>query len=169
MKLIFLDIDGVLNNATDDIIHLPEGGFYSPSLVALLNKITDSTDAKIVLSSTWRLGRTLEGVQSILKYMGITAECIGITENLNNGYTFRGNEIFKWINDNVKLLECDGRHNFKSYIILDDDSDMLYWQRNNFVQTHGLVGLTDALVAKSINILNNPPEYLNKTVEYVME
>ena len=41
------------------------------------------------------------------------------------------------------------------YCILDDDSDMLYDQRNNFVQTNACgSGLTKRLANKVIKILN---------------
>lgn len=41
------------------------------------------------------------------------------------------------------------------YCILDDDSDMLYDQRNNFVQTNAYgSGLTKRLANKVIRILN---------------
>lgn len=50
-KIIFLDIDGVLNNAKSDISDL---FVIETDLLQILKKIVDSTDASIVLSSTWR-------------------------------------------------------------------------------------------------------------------
>lgn len=55
-KIIFLDIDGVLNSA-DHLDHTKHCNGYSdisPKKVKLLKKIVDRTGAEIVLSSTWR-------------------------------------------------------------------------------------------------------------------
>lgn len=41
------------------------------------------------------------------------------------------------------------------YVILDDDSDMLDTQRNNFIHTDWEVGLTEENVNDAIKILNN--------------
>lgn len=41
------------------------------------------------------------------------------------------------------------------YVILDDDSDMLYWQRNNFILIDRFVGLTMGNVFQAKKILNN--------------
>jgi hypothetical protein len=40
-----------------------------------------------------------------------------------------------------------------SYVILDDDGDMMLWQRYNFVQTKTFKGLTTPLTNKAIEIL----------------
>ena len=65
----------------------------------------------------------------------------------------RGNEIHSWIKDN-EALTGEAYHDYKNYVILDDDSDMLYWQRNNFVHTSWKKGLTEEEAEKAITILN---------------
>lgn len=144
MKIIFLDIDGVLNNADESDHHIHKSGcyFYSPLCVERLNTVINSTEAKIVVSSTWRLGRTVEELQVLLSDMGVVGEVIDKTCRLDHVGGFRGNEIYKWIKDNQHIIGCD-YWKFKQYIILDDDSDMLLWQKDNFVQTDGYKGLTD--------------------------
>jgi hypothetical protein len=155
MKVIFLDIDGVLNNSDDSDLHEGEGtmNFYSPNCVAILNSITGWTKAKIVVSSTWRLGVTLVDLQVQLRSMGITGQVIGKTEDLRVLDGYRGNEILKWIKDNKDILSYNFYHEYKSYVILDDDTDMLLWQKDNFVHTDGNLGLTDLDAAKAIRIL----------------
>ena len=55
MKVIFLDIDGVLNSL--DCKEKIEGYlFVEDKKIALLKELIDATGAKIVLSSTWRRG-----------------------------------------------------------------------------------------------------------------
>ena len=57
MKIIFLDIDGVLNSELwnkDNEMEINEGKFIDPKKVRLLSKIINETKAKIVLHSGWR-------------------------------------------------------------------------------------------------------------------
>ena len=57
LKIIFLDVDGVLNSnitrrrTTDGFI------FVSGRHIKNLKRIIDATGAKVVLSSSWRMGR----------------------------------------------------------------------------------------------------------------
>ena len=56
MKVIFLDVDGVLNSAQDGYsIRLK-----TDSHLKLLQYIVKETGAKIVLSSSWRIGLAKE-------------------------------------------------------------------------------------------------------------
>lgn len=64
MKIIFLDIDGVLNNQVDEersVIKIDHpDDFISERCVTLLNELIENTGAKVVVSSTWRIGKTVE-------------------------------------------------------------------------------------------------------------
>ncbi len=51
MRVIFLDIDGVLNNSKHMALHR---GQIDPQNIACLNHLVEATGAKIVLSSSWR-------------------------------------------------------------------------------------------------------------------
>ena len=55
MKIIFCDVDGVLNNARTT--GRSPGGYkgVSDELIRKLKRIVEKTDARIVLSSDWRL------------------------------------------------------------------------------------------------------------------
>ena len=55
MKVIFLDVDGVLNCQKTEAKCRGFIGVDSKK-VKLLKKIVDATDAKIVLSSSWKIG-----------------------------------------------------------------------------------------------------------------
>lgn len=156
VKIIFLDIDGVLNCASEygtAVFKLPDHVghyFHVPELIERFNKIIAATDAKIVVSSTWRRGETLETMSGILKALGVHGECVGLTPVFDTNYSVRGNEILAWIKQNVSTPY----YNYQNYVIIDDDSDMLYWQKDNFVNTNGVVGLTDKDCMKAISILN---------------
>lgn len=156
MKIIFLDIDGVLNSNSILSEYIPEidGEYYpyQPHLVDNLNSILKRTGAKIVVSSTWRLGESVERLQYLLTHMGVKGEVIGKTDSYRDKFVVRGNEILKWIQDNERLLGCH-YYDFYDYVIIDDDSDMLYSQRDNFVHIQGEEGLTKEYAEQAIEIL----------------
>lgn len=167
VKLIFLDFDGVLNNQlwyvatkgqrADPITGQRILDDIDPKSVEHLNILVKNTGAKVVVSSTWRLGRTVEQLQEILVRNGFEGEVIGKTDDLRprdgGGYILRGNEILKWLEThNEKHFGCDAI----SYVIFDDDSDMLFWQKDNFIQTDPYCGLTPSDVWRATKILNKP-------------
>ena len=161
-KIVFLDIDGVLNSeewfgkrfnklVSDDIC----GPDVDPDTINRLMKFLDDTNAKIVLSSSWR---SLNIQSTILEFSTFNNEflkklipyIIGVTPRFYE-YRKRGNEI-KYLTDMLSidyntlvkrgcLLEnVEISKNYR-YVIVDDDSDMLRGQ--NFVQTDFHTGLTD--------------------------
>ena len=162
MKVIFLDIDGVLNHEAfykeryekvmdGEKLNHPYSEIDSKS-VANLNSLIEETNAKIVISSTWRHSG-IDYCKDVLEFHGFKGEIIDITPNLRGQGCLRGNEILQWIRDNHKLV--GDYYNFTEYVILDDDSDMLYWQRNNFLLIDRFVGLTMGNVFQAKKILNN--------------
>jgi len=160
-KVIFLDIDGVLNSQKwhKSEAHIKihkcmirrgnlgklsyevfNASMIDPDALKLLQELVDNTNADIVISSTWRKGGRLENIKSLFKGLGFTGNIVGATPVLSEDYCCRGNEIKKWIIDNIKY---EDRDKFK-YVILDDDSDMLFQQaQHNFIHIDGRVGLTD--------------------------
>ena len=136
MKIIFLDIDGVLNHQgmTDEdwTKYGTCGGSIDPQSVKVLNDFTDETGAKIVVSSTWRLDG-LDRVRKALEEAGVMAGIIDITPRFTHPGYVRGNEIKCWL---------DAKTYVDSYVIFDDDSDMLFSQRFNFINVDPYVGLT---------------------------
>lgn len=143
MKIIFLDIDGVLNHHAS----LAEGIHLVNSKCALLRHVCKVTDAKIVVSSTWRLGMVDINAfnQMVWRCGGPYRAIIAYTPHIATAGSMRGQEIEEW------LLHNDNIHN---YVIVDDDSDMLDYQKRYFVQTDMRTGLTTAHANKMIQILN---------------
>lgn len=158
MKIIFLDIDGVLNGYGEDydyegIEGAPDSTgctqhLLSRHLIDNFNYLVKYTGAKVVVSSTWRLGETVGSMQSIFDSVGIECEVVGLTGR--DSSSIRGVEIFKWIKDNIEDVPY---HSYNDYVIIDDDSDMLLWQKDNFVNTKGERGLTRGDMWKAITIL----------------
>lgn len=153
MRLIMLDFDGVLNsyqsalwlretlgenednwvNYLDDSEELSgyEKTLCKYACINLGHILKTYPDTKIVVSSSWRRGRTIEKLNKILKYHKVFDEdkVIDKTPCLS---TERGYEIQKWIEDN----------NFTGdFVILDDDSDMgPYLNTPHFQHVNGSVG-----------------------------
>jgi hydroxymethylpyrimidine pyrophosphatase-like HAD family hydrolase len=149
MKIIFLDIDGVLNN-----YGTRKDNDIDPKNIEVLNNIVKNTGAKIVVSSTWRRHHTIESLSKILIEAGLIGEVISFTPSLRSDGILRGNEIYEWMNKNEDVIGCR-RSDFNEYVILDDDSDMLYWQRENFICVNGEFGLTNKDAYKAEWILNS--------------
>src|SRR4051812_35357809 len=114
-KIIFLDFDGVLNSqlwykARKTSQWRPGDHDLSPDSVKLLNVLVKQTGAKVVVSSTWRLNRTVEELQTILDGVGFDGEVIGKTVDARVGKygdsVLRGNEILHWMKENQDVLGC---------------------------------------------------------------
>jgi len=151
MKIIFLDIDGVLNSdrfyrerAKSKQNHIRYLSEFDPECIELLNEIVKQTGAKIVVSSTWKaLG--VDKLKEIFRLVKFKGEIIDITPSLHYDGMVRGNEIHLWMEKNKEIIGCD-YWAYKDYVILDDDSDMLYWHRNNFILVDRFIGITPQTV-----------------------
>lgn len=150
MRIIFLDIDGVLNYeefyVTRDINDFPSYPLSEICLVALerLSKLCEDTGAKVVISSSWRHNRTLVTMQQIFSQLGFRGEIIDYTPDLGHAdYILRGNEILAWIMKNHEMVGF--YQYYKNYVIIDDDEDFLLDQKDHFFQTSPIHGLTDEL------------------------
>lgn len=166
MKLIFLDIDGVFNSDTyyvqrKDFTPWHESKEFDPKCVEQFNEIIGQTGAKIVVSSCWRRGN-LNYLQTLFQMVGICGEVIGETDKFwgeNFHPVPRGCEIEDYLYENhnypLRPWAEDGeRTDVESYVIIDDDCDMLYTQKDNFVHVDSDVGLTKKDVKETIRILN---------------
>ncbi len=123
MKIIFLDIDGVLNwRKTVERVHVGRFIGIDPAMVARFNQIIDAhPDAKIVISSTWRnsfsYSTEILDFPGLIKYLqarGLKGEVIDHTP-LYFTKRSRGHEIGEWLEDEAKKLGVT------SFVILDDD------------------------------------------------
>ena len=160
-KIIFLDIDGVLNNTAlgiksrdtwrlfNDIDTV--GGELSSINIKNLNDITDQTKADIVISSSWRILYDIHELRDILHTAGVTGNIIDFTQNLPGRGIRRGNEIQCYIEDHYPWKKGIG-YDVK-YAIFDDDSDVLYWHRDSFFWCDPACGLSQNIAYKVINHL----------------
>jgi len=135
MKVLFLDVDGVLNMEAS-------GGLktLNRNRLKLLEEIINTSGCKIVVSSSWRKDAAyLNRLHRVLNYRGISVH--GVTPILDQK---RGYEIKSWLEKHNEVTH---------YAIVDDNNDMLESQQSYFVQTDSNIGLTKDVVDKIIHIL----------------
>lgn len=126
--VIFLDFDGVLNSLRSTLAFGGCGKHqFDAVAVDLMARLAGAADARVVVSSAWRIGDTVDGLRAILReYSTTLAErVIDVTPG---GLECCGAEIAHW------RAENQSKHN-GSYVIVDDDADMLDGQLPHFVQT----------------------------------
>ena len=152
MKIIFLDIDGVLNfwgseaRATSGALGIVN------SKVKLLKHIVDETGARIVLTSSWRhhwltddggIAATGDGIYMVGKF---DRYGLHILDKIKDKYESMRREegINEWLKDKQYI---------ENYLILDDEVDF-YTDLTHCVFTHGDTGLTEYEADIAIKILN---------------
>ena len=154
MKIIFLDIDGVMNSA--EYRKRMGRKYYSEIIdrgkMPLLKKIVDETDAKIVLSTSWRKFWNEGGPQldSVGRHINEVFTEFGLlvyskTPVIENAG--RSAEIKEWL---------DGKGYVDGYVILDDK--VFGWSvplRRHFIRTNvNGDGLDQTQVQAAIDVLN---------------
>lgn len=112
MKVIFLDIDGVLVNEAYAKQHKAD-----PYCVDALNVITNVTDAKIVISSSWKHYYSEAKLTLMLKQWGVTGDIIGITPSVENRP--RAYEVGAWLAGYIEDVGVP----VESFVVIDDDLD----------------------------------------------
>ena len=147
MKVIFLDVDGVLNNnGTDRSRYNPTmvDGYrehhyvgIDPVHVAFLNDIIEKSGAKVVLSSTWRISFGKENTLHTMRLSGYKHDIIDVTpDGSTDREVFtpkhmwddvpRGNEIAAWMERYAKAHPEDP---ITHWVVLDDN-DLKHVQTN---------------------------------------
>ena len=161
MKAIFLDIDGVLNNilhivlladkilGKEQYLQLFRACKETPfdyRSCKLMQQLISETNAKVILSSTWRLGKYR--TELIQKYAGIKVD--DKTPVLN---TKRGEEIKCYLKEHPEITH---------YVIIDDDLDFLDEQKKNLCHVDRNSGFSEKNYKKCLEILNNEKfNYIN--------
>ena len=149
-KYIFLDFDGVINT--------PNGRFDKKTTTNF-RYLLERSGAKVIISSTWRL-QGMECMQQLWKEHHLPGEVTGLTPSCNlisfssvDGteqwqglHATKGLEIAEWLRLNAKEPY--------RYVILDDEEDILFNQREHLVKIEGSKGFSTADAMASLEILN---------------
>ena len=151
MKVLFLDFDGVLNSEQSKIFwqNREDQSCWEANMKTFQGSMLDyiamefcpiaisnmehllrrNEDLMIVVSSSWRAQRDVQGLKDLFKCSKLIADrIIDKTDNFSN---IRGEEIQKWL---------DAHEEVENYVIVDDDERMLDSQKENFVHTSTLHG-----------------------------
>lgn len=138
MKVIFLDVDGVLNTIETFGLFGPD--FIDDASVALVARIVKETGAKIVLSSSWRIyEKDKKMVKKALARHDLEIfDCTPIKSQVK-----RSEEIQSWLNDNQ----------VKKFAILDDNPRANV--EGSFFQIDEIIGLTVGITERVIAHLNS--------------
>jgi len=167
MRILFLDIDGVLNSTrwsmSRGLADYWPTSEVDPAAVAVLNEVISRTSAKIVVSSTWRLGHSLDQLRDILVRSGLKdrGTIIGKTPDFSrierharptpDGSFKRGHEIQAWLS-NFDHCRDDAPADVEHFAIVDDDEDMAHLD-GNLVRTTSDDGLLLRHAMKLVELL----------------
>lgn len=141
-KIIFLDINGV-------VLTIPPDGHFevelepSANAISNLNLLVQVTGAEVVVTSTWRIGRTVDELESLLKSWGYRGSVLDKTKN-GDGDEDRGYDIRNWLS----------RHEVESFVVIDDDRTDLEEFARHLVSPRPDVGLQLHDVSEAVRILS---------------
>ena len=166
-KYLFLDLDGVLNTTQYQSYLFKNqldrsdgyGEVFDPQAVAQLQRIIDATNAKIVISSSWKeMG--FGYLDEMWWYRQLPSHLHSVTPTLVSASFYisetdsnivrpvkysKGLEVLAWI-------ELYGAAN-KPYCIVDDEDLFFTSQAAHFVKTDSREGLTSEIADRIIHIL----------------
>lgn len=132
MRILFLDVDGVLNSTRT---YIASGGYpkflhqrqgFDWVAIKLLQRFCDSSGVQIVLSSDWRGSFTAKEVGTAFGLPIIDSTPVLVEE-------IRGVEIKAWL---------DAHPDVEVYAILEDEAEMLPEQESRVVRTDPQEGMT---------------------------
>lgn len=147
MKILFLDIDGVLMSG--DYLHqevaagrssIPSNMVLPEDKILMLKEIIEATGAEIVLSSTWRIHDDIfiNLQRQLYKHEMRIYHWTGPCRHT------RADEIREWLNGKSVAKFC----------ILDDCPEMAEFTTTNLVRTYWDYGLQQEHVQLAIDVLN---------------
>lgn len=183
MKVVFLDVDGVMNNFEDSRRIMDEAKDRpelwdmtddpTPKAIALLKGICEKTGAYVVLSSSWRC--CLPNLQKMIDvfldngipFAGVTSEGVRLSKVEKYGIKIPDHRRPRWrqnkLSDYDYLVEERGieivaflktHPKITSFVAIDDEADDIEpYIPDNFVKTNPFVGLTEDDAAKAVDIL----------------
>lgn len=162
--IVFLDIDGVLHSFDYEEYltshnrdwYDKDGAIFAPDCIDALGELINTTNAKIVISSSWKDSRICKEALSVMKNLwkrrNLPGEIIDVTPTLtpdklqllygiNTTQRWKGYEIDLWLRHNP---QC------KTYIIIDDQDVVLDYQKAFLIMTSANKGLQSNDVKRAI-------------------
>lgn len=154
-KVLFLDFDGVMVTdryqeqltATNSPLRDEYGSKFDPVCVEYLAQIIDSTDAGIVVTSTWKMEKGLDGMQRMWQARHLPCRVIGVTPDIDPIH--RGDEVQAWLDANPGAVR---------YAIIDDTPFLNFFneeQLPHLFKVDERTGLDEKTVTKVIELLKS--------------
>ena len=162
MKVIFLDIDGVLNSNFWNDTHqreISDGTLIDEEKVMLFGQLIRNTNAKVILHSGWKfwldsevkpLCREAEHLISMLKKEGIKVDGVTpdyTTEEIRKSKKFslvKASEILAWVSQH---------DNVEKWIVIDDLDLHNEEIRKHQILTDASIGLTAENICEAERLL----------------
>jgi len=149
VRVIFLDVDGVLNieSRSYKTFMRPRGQHIEEHLVKRLDYIISQTEAKIVVSSSWKT--MMEDLKMQMEEAGFSNWDVVIGKTEINS-KLRGDQILECV-EHLKHID--------SYVVLEDEPDIVCGDKCASIPSEKVVrvdkknGLTDQNVDEAIKIL----------------
>lgn len=163
MKVIFLDIDGVLNSdqymssesykleceqagitnhLSYDVVSKAHHLHIDPNAISLLNNLIANTGAQVILSSTWRLRYNIQEMNALLKMRGALFEILTYTPTTRSCRDYEVKSL---------LLSIKGIDKF----VIFDDLEIFPSFPNEYIHISVKVGLTEIDISKALTILQS--------------
>jgi len=165
-KIIFLDIDGVLNSdiyfnspafkeeskgmSWEEIMLIAHHTHLDPVAIHIFNQLVNRSKAEVVLSSTWRLKYSIEALNNMLKDRGATFQINAVTPKHPEYIGWSSFPIPRGIEIQAYLNSLDQKP--ESFVILDDVDNMVHLI-NYLILVDDYYGLTTENVEMALNIL----------------
>lgn len=163
-KVLFLDIDGVLNSNFWNDTHqreISDGTLIDAEKIKLLAQLVKSTQAKIILHSGWRVWFD-EQLKPICKESQRLVEMLAKEGLVINGVTpdltteeIRKTRKFSMIKADEILLWLKEHENVSAWVVLDDLDLHNHQVAMHQVKPNQMTGLTQDDVSKAEDILKN--------------
>ena len=148
MKILFLDVDGVLAPVGSDHQYI-----FAPECMEQLKRILSGVpDTRIVVSSSWREGFSLFHFGWLWRQHGIGPDWVIDNTPVLDGQP-RSEEIKAWLRDS------GARYGVDSYAVLDDEPEWLEGLPAEAVfACEGEVGLTEECAGRVKDYLDRPDD-----------
>lgn len=107
--ILFLDIDGVLARPQNPLATAHNGLRFDDEAVSTLRYILDTTNAKIVVSSDWRIGKSVAHLRAVFSHYNLDSY---IVDKIPDSYEYIGRA--------TEIKDYVEAYGITKYIVVDD-------------------------------------------------
>ncbi len=145
-RILFLDFDGPLVTFAE-IRKKRRPASVDQSCVANLNRIFEESNARVVVTSSWRINNSVEKLEKQLLDWGFLGNVLGVTPYCDGR---RCIEICQYLLKFSLLNE----HERPEFVIVDDEDQDLWPLKHRLIKVDPMKGLTEHDADRAIAILS---------------